>query len=224
MRDIKKVWDANLPVELEHWRGWMTDPVNRERLSPEFPFPEQDGQRWPEGSTIRAIDIGSGPASTVGTRWPGRKISVLLVDPLADEYNPLLASYGYPPNIIRGSGETLLSDVQERDFDFVHSGNALDHCYDPILCILNMIAIAAPAALIMFAVFENEGRKNAYGGLHQWDFSLNDRGQLMLADAVVGHRMPPGFEIVARRSQIQYGTIIMATIENRNRRRPVSSR
>ena len=182
----REIWDNSIVHELRHWEYWMTHesirPHRDARMSPEFGFPGAARATLgaPPGAVIKALDLGSGPASTVGTNWPGRTVTLMRVDPLADEYNELLARHGYAPNIVKGFGETLLDDVAERDFDFVHSGNALDHAYDPMLCIQNMVAICRPGGWVYFLVFENEAVYENYAGMHQWNFNIGADKRLYL--------------------------------------------
>jgi SAM-dependent methyltransferase len=181
----KEIWNEALPHELRHWEYWMSHesirPHKEARMSPTFGFPwfAQELLKSQEGATIKVLDLGSGPASTVGSYWPGRTVLLTRVDPLADEYNELLQRHGYQPNIVKGDGEALLDAVAERDFDFVHSGNALDHAYNPLRCVQNMINICKPAGWIYFLVFENEGEYEKYAGLHQWNFCL-ENGDIFL--------------------------------------------
>ncbi len=182
----REIWDNSIVHELRHWEYWMSHdsirPHKEARLSPEFGFPgaARAMLKSPAGATIKALDLGSGPASTVGTNWPERTVHLVRVDPLADEYNELLVQHGYPPNIVKGFGETLLNDIKERDFDFVHSGNALDHAYDPLLCMQNMIDICKPGGWIYVLVFENEAVFENYAGMHQWNFNLGADRRLYL--------------------------------------------
>lgn len=171
----KETWRENLPAEAAFWEDWVANNEKGQiRFAADFPFPDNARQALGEGlKEISALDLGSGPASTVGSYWPGHEVRLTYVDPLADEYNALLRRHGLDrfATIVKGSGETLREDVKP-GFDYVHSGNALDHAHDPVLCIQNMIDVAKPGGIIQFLVFQNEGRFENYAGLHQWDFDL----------------------------------------------------
>lgn len=186
--DHKSTWDEQLLTQLDHWDRWLAGESGegpKNRLTDSYPFPGylQKVLDCPPGSEVRVLDLGSGPASTVGRNWPGRKVFVTCVDPLAEEYNVLLRKHGYAEFacIARGCGETLLEDIEERDFDIAYSANALDHSYDPLLCIENMLRIVRPKGWVVFMVLENEGQRQRYGGLHRWNFCVDD-GELVLWD------------------------------------------
>lgn len=146
----KETWRENLPAEAAFWEDWVANNEKGQiRFAADFPFPDNARQALGEGlKEISALDLGSGPASTVGSYWPGHEVRLTYVDPLADEYNALLRRHGLDrfATIVKGSGETLREDVKP-GFDYVHSGNALDHAHDPVLCIQNMIDVAKPGGI-----------------------------------------------------------------------------
>ncbi len=91
--------------------------------------------------------------------------------PLASEYEKLYNQYHTFP-LIRpkeGKGENLLN-LGIGTFDLVYSCNALDHTYDPILSIQNMIDICEVGGKIIFENSINEGEYQKYLGLHKWNF------------------------------------------------------
>lgn len=186
MAQAKQIWQESLLGEAAFWEGWLANNADkRVRFEANYPFPhyaiEALGDVIGRKAVIRALDLGSGPASTLGRYWPGHHVQITYVDPLADDYNSMLRRNGLNAfaNIVKGAGETLLADVAARDFDYVYSGNALDHSYDPLLAIQNMIDIARPGGAIQFFTFENEGACEGYHGLHQWNFAMDG------ADAVL---------------------------------------
>ena len=46
------------------------------------------------GRTVDILDVGAGPTSMVGHRFPGKRIALTAVDPLAGEYDDLLREGG----------------------------------------------------------------------------------------------------------------------------------
>ena len=228
--DHKSIWDEGLLTQLDHWDRWLAGefgPGPQTRLTDSFPFPDHLKKvlNCPAGSDVRVLDLGSGPASTVGRNWAGRKVVVTCVDPLAEEFNLLLSRHGYEEFtcIVRGCGETLLEDIEERGFDIAYSANALDHSYDPLLCINNMLRIVKPGGWVVFMVVENEGQRQNYGGLHKWNFCVHDR-ELVLWDQsgnswVVAHEIGHSVirDITTKEDQSR-GDHIMVYIEPGSRR------
>lgn len=104
--------------------------------------------------------------------WPGRRLILTPVDPLADEYAEQLRRAGRTPPVptILGHAETLEEQFGRARFDFVFSHNALDHCYDPLLALRQMVAVAKPRAWIRLEHQQNEAEAEKYHGLHQWNF------------------------------------------------------
>jgi SAM-dependent methyltransferase len=178
MKHTRDSWEKGLPEEMKFWRKWFTEDeymsgrnmrLNRNR---NFQFPHLVSEHCT--SVINILDLGSGPVSTLGEVLDGHQIAITPVDPLANEYNELINELGYTdlPKIIKGTGESL-SDLFENDtFDIVFSANALDHSYDPLACIKNMIQVCKDGGSVYFVVKENEGERQKYGGLHQWNFEI----------------------------------------------------
>ena len=160
----------------------------------------------PPGAVVRVLDIGCGPVSHVGTcsdRW---RIEVLAVDPLADEYRRLreefdLTDCGVAP--IRGEIETLVQVVRERSFDIVYCRNALDHVRDPLSGIRQMIRVLRPGGSCWLVHSSNEGEKQDYGGLHQWNLSPLDDGDLVVWK-------PDGYRVSLRR-ELHGAAVVQAT-------------
>lgn len=75
----------------------------------------------------------------------------MAIDPLADHYNKLLQSFGIDVPVVTrfGSGETLLDLFKPQSFHIVHSFNALDHAYDPVLTIKNMLTQCKPSGHVV---------------------------------------------------------------------------
>ncbi len=184
----KTRWQEGLSNELEHWRNWLsggseafagggfndydwrTRPDSDLRNQPHLtrnlePFA-------PEGTTVRILDVGAGPLTCVGKEWPGRTVEITPVDPLADQYNTLLAELNLTPLVATEDAEVeKLSEVFPADhFDLAYCQNALDHVYDPVLGARQMLEVVKPghAAVLMLNV--NEGERENYHGLHQWNF------------------------------------------------------
>jgi SAM-dependent methyltransferase len=167
-------YDSRLDPAAEVW-----DPVLRDVLR-EIPHEE-----------ISILDVGAGPASTVGCRFPGKRLSVVAVDPLADSYARVLAQSGVVPPVPteRLEGERLIERFGRERFDVAYARNALDHAVDPTVIIEQMFGVVTVGGYVVLRHVRNEGVRQAYGQLHQWNFEERD-GQLIVWR--VGHESPVG--------------------------------
>ena len=123
------------------------------------------------GSTASILDVGSGPLTTVNKTWPGVELSITAVDALADKYNQTMRKAGMAPLVQaqQGFGEDLCEMFEPDMFDITHSVNAIDHTFDPVKVIENMIALTRPGGYVVIQVNENEADYSR-GGLHNWNF------------------------------------------------------
>jgi SAM-dependent methyltransferase len=128
------------------------------------------------GPVVRILDVGAGPLTTLGRHWEGHQIEIVAVDPLAEEYRALLKRLGISPptETTLAHGEKLLEKFQPDQFDMAYSSNALDHSYDPVLAIGQMLKVVKPQGYVYLWHFANEGLTEAYQGLHQWNFDVRD--------------------------------------------------
>ena len=128
------------------------------------------------GATVRILDVGAGPVTPLAVEWEERTVITSAVDPLADEYNRLLEQYGVRP-LVRtqfGEAERLDQLFPENTFDLVYASNCLDHSYDPIEAIRQMVAVAKRGCYVMLEHATNEAEFMKYQGLHQWNFAIEN--------------------------------------------------
>jgi SAM-dependent methyltransferase len=179
-----------LREEVGYWDHWLTtrggkwsedyehrfdplseveDPALRELLAA---MPER---------RVSILDVGAGPISSVGGLFRGTALTVVAVDPLADEYNRLLDRAGLVPPVRteRVEGELLAERFDSDSFDIAYSRNALDHAVDPVLIVEEMLAVVRPGGHVLLRHGRNEAVSEAYVQLHQWNFDERD-GQFIV--------------------------------------------
>jgi SAM-dependent methyltransferase len=176
---------AALEQEVEFWRNWFAtgglqwpedfafrtdpdaevdDPVLREVL-----------EAMPQAK-LSILDVGAGPITGIGFRYPGRELALTAVDPLAAEYDRILSEHALEPPVRTQTlrGEDLLSRFAPGSFDVAFARNALDHALDPLPIIHNMVAVVRPGGYVVLRHAVNEAVTEDYGQLHQWNFDERD--------------------------------------------------
>jgi len=176
-------WKAGVPSEIEWWEHWLAAAKSQteleywkdyeERLNPEQPLQEFVIEHLDASpaSTVSILDVGAGPLTILGKRWDGHEVHITAVDPLADKYEPLVAELGTTPPVRTRTGEVeRLTEYFPADcFDLVYMQNALDHSYDPLLGIRQMLRVVKPGCCVLLRHFVDEGEHGGYGGFHQWN-------------------------------------------------------
>jgi SAM-dependent methyltransferase len=177
-------WRWRLPTEVGHWDIWlrtrgMSDPGDfARRITPDQPLQEHLKKLLPasKGEAYRILDIGAGPLTTVGKVCDGRKIELLAIDPLASVYDMLLEKNGITPPVRTkyGEAEQIAEMYADGSFDLVHAANSLDHAHDPVAAIKAAARVVRPGGHVFLEHILNEGDREGYGGLHQWNFGVED--------------------------------------------------
>ena len=185
MIDLQQLWQERLPDELAFWDAWLAsrgscygcDPDEfRARFDPTTPLQENLKALIgiPPTDTVHLLDVGAGPATSLGSRWSGWRVFTLALDPLAAEYWQLLQTHGLRAPICTtiGTGEELSrwgSPMHDK-FDLAYSRNALDHSHDPAAAVANMYAAVKPGGVVYLLHHDYEAGRRYGAGLHQWDF------------------------------------------------------
>jgi SAM-dependent methyltransferase len=200
-RPAAKHWLSRLWCELYHWdqfllhkgASWPQDYASRldpQRVVVHYlrEFAERLG-RLPSDRPVEVLDVGAGALTQLGYVWPGRAMNLTAVDALARDYDWLLARYRVEPPVRAQYAmfEELVARFGRDRFDVAHARNALDHSWDPVLGLRQMIEVTRPGGLVVLDSQVNEGERNYYEGLHQWNVELCD-GRLELWDRT-GHRV-----------------------------------
>jgi len=137
---------------------------------------EKEIQRFKK-KRIRLLDVGCGPFPKSGVYYRDYIIERTLVDPLAEDYHSMLEENSvktYGQKIIKSEAEVLKEKFEINSFDMIFSKNALDHIYNPIKAISNLISLLTHDGVIILEHYVKEGEYTNYYGLHQWDFYIED--------------------------------------------------
>ena len=201
-------WATGLPAELQFWekaladggRNW-NETEYRKRTDPKLELQEELKELVPAapGAVVRILDVGAGPLTPLGKHWSGRILEIVAVDPLAEQYMAMLARLSLKPPIpVRvAEAEKLLDHFPPNSFDLAYSSNSLDHSYDPLAAIRQMLAVVKPGHYVYLWHFANEGTLESFGGLHQWNFD-SVKGDFVISDGKTTHSVTSQFKSTAQ--------------------------
>lgn len=119
----------------------------------------------------KALDVGSGPMSTLAYLQETGMAGVEAIDPLAEEYCHIMSEhqYGYPVLPRKGTAEELSAIFGDEVFDLVYSENALDHTQSPTHAFTSMVRVLKTGGLVMVKLIIREGSMEGWLGLHKFD-------------------------------------------------------
>ncbi len=175
------VWVSGLDGELHFWDQWLATqglqwPDDfQSRLDP-----HREIEPWllceVDNGPVRVLDVGSGPLTCLGFYHRGRRVELTACDPLAPFYAELIAKHGVscPVPTQLGFAEDLSAFFSLDEFDVVHCRNALDHSFEPVRGIEEMLLVLKPGGQIVLSHVINEAEHGQYVGLHQWNFDSSD--------------------------------------------------
>lgn len=220
------LWRRGLPSEVAFWESFLrTEGAD---------WPDDYRQRFAPGAIVNEplivdrldligsplvsiLDVGAGPASSLGSSLPGRELELVAVDPLADEYNRLLDECGIEPpvRVLRCRGEEIAERFGSARFDFVHARNSVDHSANPVSVIRQMLSLARPGGFVILRHWRNEGLKADYEELHQWNMDV-ENGDLVIWNARHRHLLTEFASDVALDQEVEAeGAIVTAAIRRR---------
>jgi SAM-dependent methyltransferase len=177
-------WQAAIDGEVAFWRTYFETKGARypgsyeTRLDPDLPLQPEIAALVdaPQGATVRLLDVGAGPLTFLGRTRPGWTVEVTAVDALGAQYGALVDEFAItPPVRTRTCESERLSTVLPADhFDLVAARNTLDHSYDPVRAISEMVRCAKPGAALLLIHHRNTAEDEDYHGMHQWNFEGTD--------------------------------------------------
>lgn len=176
-------WQTGIAAELSFWDHWIATSGAQwpdcfaARLDPQRALSEAQRRLLPDDVSGRLIvDVGAGPLTTVGKQADGRRPTVVACDPLMSRYLELLGKRGITPltQSHEAFAEDLSSHFAANSVDLVCCSNALDHSYDPLRGLEEMLCVARPGGAVFLSHAVNEAENENYGGFHQWNFDSQD--------------------------------------------------
>lgn len=180
-----KDWKKLVNAEIDHWNHvfykYTTDSNSylhqyvKKRLDMELPL-HKNVQLLVDSidkQEISILDVGSGPIPFLG-RKSTKNIKLTAVDYLAENYYKLYNQYNiYPPSVpIPLDASELSLHFENNLFDIVYARNSIDHTFNPIKSIQEMVNVSNKYVILEHKL--NEGMIENYQGLHNWNFFVKD--------------------------------------------------
>lgn len=189
MNDIEKNWECHLiQSELSFWQQWFETrgldwPQDYAfRLQYKSQIQDYLAQYLdPKKKEIKILDVGSGPLTVLGKMLGTKYLNISMTDALGDHYCDLLTRYKIPTmrRPYKCRMEYLTNLLGYEGFDLVHAQNCVDHSVNPLMAINQMILCARFGGVVYLRHQLNEATAESYQGLHQWDFSLDQKGEMI---------------------------------------------
>ncbi len=175
-RPVDEAWSSALDGEVRFWertvKNWKQLTA---RFDPDQPLiePLSDLAKAmaPEGSTIKVLDVGAGLITCVGKKLPGYTVENTAVDALGDAYRGVLERAEVVPPVWteQCESEKLSQKFGENVFDLSYARNTIDHSYDPVAAIREMVKVVKPGGAAVLEHAPDEAEEERYHGLHQWN-------------------------------------------------------
>ncbi len=172
----------------------------------------------PEGSVVKILDVGAGPVTMLGKKLQVRKVEITAVDPLANKYNEMLIKNNITPPVKtkEGFAERLSEQFENDYFDIAHAINSLDHCFDPVKALDEMLKVTKKGSYVVLKHSTNEAKKHNYSGLHQWNF-FEEEGIFYISSSRLKVNVNKEFEekaeVIAR--MIDGGNYLLVTLRKK---------
>ncbi|MGH8234952.1 MAG: class I SAM-dependent methyltransferase [Rhodanobacteraceae bacterium] len=155
-----------------------------DRINPDATVVKYVAARLPKNvptTELKILDVAAGPVSCIGWKIDGRSPQITPIDALAEQYRSILGEFQLVPPVYTQhcDGENILDIFPPATFDLVHIRNALDHCYDALAVMRNMLAVLKPGGVLIVCGYTDEAQTGNYDGLHQWNIRV-DGGQMVI--------------------------------------------
>jgi SAM-dependent methyltransferase len=202
-----------LQEEIQFWKNWFLTGGSewpqdfRERFNADQPIQDHVATYIDrlDAEYVHILDVGSGPLTKLGKKHPSKQLMITATDLLAYEYDRLLVELEIEPPVrtIYADAERLVEQFGQNAYDIVHGQNCIDHTADPLRAIEQMLAVSKPQGFVVLYHAENEGQREQYHQLHQWDFTC-ENGFFVIRDRLgretnVTKRLTPFCEVECMR-------------------------
>lgn len=156
-------WKHFIDTKGSEWKTNWNDLISDERKFVLDAYIETENTKF--------LDAGSGPFSSCGIKTDKSNIEVIAVDPLAFAYQILKKKAGITTGITPEYAmvERLHEKFSENTFDLVHMRNSLDHSFNPLVGLIQLLFVCKVNGTILLQHARNEAENENYVGFHQWN-------------------------------------------------------
>lgn len=185
-------WADGIEFEVDFWRDWFATKGGQwpdeysSRMNPDAPLNGLVRSKLLGlGRKALVLDVGAGPISVVGYNDPDIDFELTPADPLAPIYQRFYKDFDATPPVptVFGPAEELSVLFAGTQFDLVHCRNALDHSFDPIRGLEEMLRVTKVGGDVLLLHHRNEAENGNYDGFHQYNFDVID-GQFVVWNQV----------------------------------------
>jgi SAM-dependent methyltransferase len=172
-----ETWFNGISSELHFWKHyietkgieWRTDWKDLISNDRKFVL-----EKYLNSETTRFLDAGSGPFSSCGLKTSKTRLDFYACDPLAYIYKALKIKNGISTGITPEFAmvERLVEKYGTNNFDIVHMRNALDHSFNPLIGIIQMLSVCKIGGKVILQHAKNEAENANYSGFHQWNICI----------------------------------------------------
>lgn len=188
MKTVKSNWEIEKTSEIGFWdryletKGDLWPDEYLFRTDANAAFQDYFVKYLPlEKDTIEILDVGAGPLTILGKKLRLSQatipeLRITCTDPLADAYMVSLKRLNIRPltHNVKANAEELSNHFPLNYFDFVYMRNALDHSFDPVVAVGEMIKVVNENCYVILEHENNEAENESYSGLHQWNIKIED--------------------------------------------------
>jgi SAM-dependent methyltransferase len=177
-------WWNGSAVEVAFWDRWHSTGglqwpesfKQRQLPTRQFDVTLLQGLTYEDISSLKMLDVGAGPMTSLGPDFNGTRLDITACDPMAPVYSLIAAKYGLTPPVRTALAfvEDLTVFYEPNTFDFTNCRNSLDHSFDPLRGIEEMLMVTKIGGKIHLHHRANEAENEKYSGLHQWNFDFID--------------------------------------------------
>jgi len=176
-----KKWVLGIESETLFWKSWFeTKGLQwkdqfQERISDNVDFKLENYLENNVKETV-VLDVGSGAISSCGTKSNKTNLKICAVDPLAYIYKTLKEKSGITTGLSPDfcMVERLSEKFEPNSFDIVHMRNALDHSFNAVFGIFQLLYICKIGGKVVLQHIKNEAEKESYIGFHQWNLCVEN--------------------------------------------------
>lgn len=178
-------WMSGINNEIRYWNWWVLtgggtyDQEHFEELK--SGYAKFQLEHLVKEYPVKVLDVGTAILSTVGNQTPLGRVDLTAVDPLAFGYKVILDKNNLTPYVETEFclTETLDEKFATNTFDIVNMRNALDHSFNPIVGIYQMLSVCKIGGIVHLWHNQNEAEYEKYVGFHQWNIDEQD-GNLII--------------------------------------------